>query len=114
MRAQRRSWELTQDELGSLVLNGTRGHVSRVERGIASPNAREILAYPLVFGVYAPDLFPLFFAEVANAIIEGTDQLQRTLESQATPKSVRKCNFVGEARARVLSALAQSNHERNA
>jgi len=105
LRTQRRAWELSQEELASLVCPGDRQRVSSVEQGRAQPNAREILAYPLIFGVKAAELFPLFAAGVVDELTQRLDRFQETVADQRSPRAGRKRELLEEARKRVLQTL---------
>ena len=80
LRTLRREWGMSQKELAGLMLRGDRYRVSCVERNLAPPNAAEILAYSVLFGMPPAELFPAFYDEVEEALIERAYALDEALE----------------------------------
>ena len=94
LRTQRRQWELTQVELASLLPKGSRNRVSRVERGLTPPDATEILAYALIFGSSARDLFPRFAGDIDDAVMQHAYKLHRRLERADSAVAGRKRQLI--------------------
>jgi transcriptional regulator with XRE-family HTH domain len=90
LRTLRREWGLSQAEMASLLPKGSRSRVSRVERGVARPNAEEILAYRLIFGSPAKKLFPTFVEETVDAVMRGVYRMHRQVEKHQSAHSRRK------------------------
>lgn len=101
LRTLRRRWGLTQDEVAALLRNGGRNRVSRVERGLIPPNAEEILAYRLIFGVSAKNLFPAFHVDVEDRLMRAAYQLNRGVQDASSPKERRKRVLTEQMLARV-------------
>ena len=80
LRTLRNEWGLTQKELASLLPKGDRNRVSFVERGIIPPNAGEILAYSLIFGLSGQAIFRRLSSETDEAVMQGAYRLYRSLE----------------------------------
>ena len=80
LRTLRREWGMSQKELAGLMLRGDRNRVSRVERNLAPPNAAEIVAYSVLFGMPPAQLFPAFYDEVEERLIERAYALDNNLE----------------------------------
>lgn len=71
---------MSQKELAGLMLRGDRNRVSRVERNLAPPNAAEIVAYSVLFGMPPAELFPAFYDEIEERLIERAYTLDESLE----------------------------------
>lgn len=100
LRTHRRGWCLTQKEVASLLPNGSRNRVSRVERGLTSPNAEEILAYRLIFGCSAKTAFPKLYQKVEEVVMRQAYRLGNRYKSSAAPRAIRKVKLVKEIFAR--------------
>lgn len=79
LRPLRREWGLTQADLASLLPKGGRNRVSRIERGLAPPNAQEIVAYALIFGSPSEIIFRGFHAETCDLVLREARRLHRRL-----------------------------------
>ena len=90
LRTLRREWELTQDDVAALLPKAGRDRVSRVEREIAPPNAQEIVAYSLIFGLPPAEIFPRQVGEVPDAVMRGAYRLYQKVEHRTTPPARRK------------------------
>lgn len=107
LRTLRREWGFTQEELARLVLRGYRERVSRVERGIAQPNAPEILAYSLIFGFSPEAIFPAFRAKVEDAVMRQALALYEQLDESDSKDAMRKKSLLRSMQARALGKLGQ-------
>ncbi len=90
LRTLRREWELTQEEVAALLPKASRDRVSRVERGMTPPNAQEILAYPMIFGLPAGKIFPREVGDVPDAVMRAAYRLHRKVEHEKSAKAARK------------------------
>lgn len=90
LRTHRRAWRLTQDNLAALLPRGDRNRVSDVERSKAPPNAAEIIAYAVIFGLSPRQLFPQYFAEVEETVIRNAYALHQALSDDRSPPAARK------------------------
>lgn len=89
LRTQRRMYGFTQEELAGLIGRGGRERVSGVERALAQPNAAEILAYSVLFGLKPAELFPAFYDQVEEKLIEAAYALdEQTIETK--PKDAKR------------------------
>lgn len=100
LRSLRRQWGLTQAEMLSLLPKGGRYRVSRVERGMAPPNAQEIVAYKLIFGSSTKALFPRFCADVEEAVMQRAYRLHKKLARKKTREAQRKVKLLERMLAR--------------
>ncbi|MBV9829702.1 MAG: helix-turn-helix transcriptional regulator [Alphaproteobacteria bacterium] len=100
LRTLRRQWGLTQEEVASLLPKGDRNRVSDVERGRALPNAEEIVAYAVIFGLCAREMFPRYYFQVEEAVMIKAYALSEALQSLKSPIAEKKCDLVEEMLAR--------------
>lgn len=108
LRTLRREWGLSQEEVASLLPKGGRNRVSRVERGVAQPNAQEILAYSLIFGLTAETIFAQLSDETEEVVVRGTIRLYERLEGDSSIEASYKRKLMDQIRARALSGVQQS------
>lgn len=101
LRTLRREWGMTQGDLARLVPRGSRRRVSGVERGLTPPNAGEILAYSLLFGLPPAEIFPAFYDATEEYVIERSYALDDRLheEGGSTASHTRKLLRAALARA---------------
>ena len=91
LRSLRRRWSLSQREVALLVGASGRNRVSRVERGVALPNALEMLAYPLIFGSSARAIFPGLYEECEEVVMRSAyDLYQRLTDDQFAGTKLRR------------------------
>lgn len=82
------------------MLSGGRSRVSDVERAKAKPNAAEILAYSLLFGMPPGEIFPEFYETVEAALIERAYALDERLPDDGLRKTEQKRRLLHKALAR--------------
>jgi hypothetical protein len=104
----RREWGLTQGELASLLPRGDRNRVSRVERALSSPNAAEMIAFSLAFGLPAKAIFRKLSEDTVEILMRGAYRLYRKVEGATNPELARKREFVEQLRARVIDSANQT------
>ncbi len=105
LRTHRRKWGLSQREVASLLPKGDRNRVSDVERGKASPNAVEIVAYRLMFGASAQKAFPHFHAKVEDAVMQRAYRLHKRMEGRTAPLAQRKRELTEHMLARATGKV---------
>jgi transcriptional regulator with XRE-family HTH domain len=104
LRAHRKRSGLSQNDVASLVGTQTGASISRHERFRRQPTLPTALAYELVFGIPAQELFPGVFEGVKKATLARANALAgelRALPSARRP--VRKINLLQEILARSQS-----------
>ncbi len=102
LRARRKEWCLTQQELAGLV--GTyREKVRDVECGRVLPTSHELLAYAFVFGRATSEIFPAYAEAVQDAVMASAYRLSQNLEGDESPKGRRKNELIQDMLARVTS-----------
>ncbi|MBL6613173.1 MAG: hypothetical protein ISP45_04125 [Reyranella sp.] len=107
LRAQRRRWCLSQKDLAALLPSGSRNRVSLVERGIAAPNAREILAYRLIFGAPTRTTFPHFHRTVEDLVMSRAYKMHRRLEGRRWPRAERRRELMEAMLARATRRITK-------
>ena len=107
LRTHRLKWELRQKDLAALVPDTGDHRVSYVERNLRPPNAREILAYGLIFGVLPEDLFPSLVSEVEDTVLRNAYYEHQKCEGNASPKASRRRAFLESILARAADRVGQ-------
>lgn len=107
LRTLRREWGLTQEEVAFLLPKAGRNRVSRVERGVVQPNAVEILAYSLIFGLSAETIFARMSDETGEAVVRGTFRLYERLEGDSSIGASYKRKLMDQIRVRALGGVQQ-------
>jgi transcriptional regulator with XRE-family HTH domain len=107
LRSQRRKWALTQRELAELLGNMSAAAVSKYETLARTPSLKVMLAFELLFGEPASELFPAIAQRVRRAVLRNAAALRDRLAANRDARSVRKCRLLDEAITRL-----QQLHER--
>ena len=102
VRTRRLLSGLLQKELRALLPGAGRNRVSTTERDLHPPNGGEILAYEVIFGLPARELFPKRYAEVEEAVIDRAYALHRSLEGKTDAKSLKLRIFLEGILARAV------------
>lgn len=100
LRTLRLGWRLTQEEVASLLPKGSRNRVADVEQGVAPPNAEEIVAYSVIFGVPAEAIFPELHADIEDAVVRGAYALHEKAEGDKSLPGHRRRQLAEEILAR--------------
>jgi hypothetical protein len=100
LRTHRLKGELSQKELAVLVPRTGINRVWHVERNLRPPNAREILAYWMIFGLLPDEIFPGAVSEVEEAVLRNAYSLYQKYEGDTSAKAVRKRAFLEAIAAR--------------
>ena len=108
LRTLRREWGLTQEELASLLPKGDRNRVSRVERVLTPPNATEMIAFSLAFGLPVEAIFPKLAEDTDEIVMRSAYRLHQRLKGATSPELVRKREFLDQLRARAVSRINQA------
>lgn len=108
LRAHRLRWGLRQKDLCVLVPQAGRNRVSCVERNVRPPNAREILAYGLIFGALPEQLFPGLVAEVEETVLCNAYTLYLELETEGSEGAERRRTFLEGILARAVERLGRT------
>jgi transcriptional regulator with XRE-family HTH domain len=90
LRTYRKEWQLTQEELSSLIPGCNRNRVSKVELGKTRPRAAELLAYMLIFDCAPHEIFPELTGEVEDGVMRAAAEFDRKLAAGKSPPPARK------------------------
>jgi transcriptional regulator with XRE-family HTH domain len=105
LRTLRRQWGLTQEEVASLLPKGDRNRVSDVERGLALPNAEEILAYAVVFGLCGKSMFPRYYDQVEETVMRRAYEFSNRIEPVKTSADRKKYDLTTQMFARATGKV---------
>src|ERR1019366_3407404 len=95
LRAHRKRSGLSQSEVALLVGSQTGACVSRHERFRRQPTLQTALAYEIIFGTAARDLFPGLFADVQKVTLARANTLAEILRASPTVShAVHKLNLL--------------------
>jgi DNA-binding XRE family transcriptional regulator len=100
LRTYRKEWQLTQDELASLVPGCNRNRVSNIERGKIPPRATELLAYVLIFDCAPQEIFPQLAEGVEDGVMRAAAEFDRKLAKDKSPAAARKVGLLEGLSAR--------------
>jgi len=95
LRAYRRIFRLSQEEMATLVGLNSRVHVSRIEQGRRDPSFSTALAYAALFKVSLCELFPHNTTEVKSGLWERAQTLSEEVRDSDAPYAAHKANFLG-------------------
>lgn len=101
LRTQRLKAGLQQKDLRALIPGSSCNGVSCVERNQRPPNAREILAYEVIFGTLSSELFPGLVLEIERGVLRNARRLHRRLAKQSSEDARRVRAFLDTIIARV-------------
>jgi transcriptional regulator with XRE-family HTH domain len=96
VRAYRRRWGFTQDELAFMMGFKSRSVVSKLERSTYVPTLLVGYALDSLFGTRDADLFPSLFLEVEAAVLARAYELYERIQGSAAPMTRTKLDFLEE------------------
>jgi transcriptional regulator with XRE-family HTH domain len=108
VRACRRRWGLTQEELAMLLGVESSTTVSRIERSVRTPTAAVLVACSILFGLSHAELFPSLYEAVEEGVANAAKTLYDQLGEQTDSSSLRKREFVEALFLRIGSAQTAS------
>ena len=97
VRAQRKHWALSQNELARL-LNRSPARLSRYESGEDPPDLETVLGLQVVFGAPARRFFPTLYSVTEEAIMRRAAELDKRL--------VGKIGYTADRQRRLLKGMA--------
>jgi transcriptional regulator with XRE-family HTH domain len=104
LRTNRMKLGFTQQDVSALVPRTGHNRVSYVERNKRPPNAREILAYRLIFDTLPEGVFPGLVSDVEEAVARGAYRLHQKYARDSSPVAKRKCATLREIHARAAKS----------
>lgn len=102
LRRERRKWGLTQRDLAQLVGLKSRARISDLEQGSCLPTAEQLLAFQLIFGMTAPQLFPHLAAEEEASVLGNAATIMKSMESNLTLRAKRKHDCLRQIQSRAV------------
>ncbi len=106
LRTHRRRHGFTQRQVALLLGCRAGSKASRYERGVRVPTLETILAYELVFGVPARDLFPEVFAAIQAGLTDRVRALYQELDAApVTPQVQQQLSGLWDALVRMGASL---------
>jgi len=109
IKAHRRRWNFSQQELAFLLGYGNNSTVSRIEQGKQEPSIPDLIALELLFEKAACRLFPDLYSEISSKLLYRLDMFEQHLcEEPATQTNHEKLDAIRSARR----SLAQDNENR--
>ena len=97
VRAQRKHWALSQNEL-AMLLNRSPARLSRYESGEDPPDLETVLGLQVVFGAAPRKVFPSFYSVTEEAVMRRAAELDQRL--------VGKIGYTADRKRRLLKAMA--------
>ncbi|MDE2166085.1 MAG: hypothetical protein KGJ66_07085 [Alphaproteobacteria bacterium] len=83
-----------------MLPKGSRNRVADVEQSVSPPNAEEIVAYSVIFGVPGEAIFPPFYADIEDAVARGAYALYQNAEDDKSLQGHRRRKLAEEILAR--------------
>jgi transcriptional regulator with XRE-family HTH domain len=106
VRAYRRRWGFTQDELAFLIGYKSRSVVSKLESSGKLPTVDIGFALYTVFGTHNTELFPSVLREVEAGVLARARELYERIQGTTTPMARAKLDFLEDL-------LASAEKQRN-
>mgnify|MGYP001611526195 CR=1 FL=1 len=111
VRHVRRKWSLSQPEIAELLGIGDK-HLSHIERRGFGMSARVLIAFEIVFGRRAADLFPALYDETEDTVVRNLYVFQQKLEDKSSLRAAKKRVFVDRALNKVIkNTITPKEHE---
>jgi len=104
VRTHRRRWALTQEEVAALLGFDSRTVISRIEQGERLPSLESALALEVLFGTAPRVMFPQFYAEVEETVMQRAYLLHEGLIQSTSPRQKRKCELLEDALHRAVQS----------
>ena len=104
VRTKRRHWALTQKELAYLIGIEGRTGITRIEQGERLPTIEIALALEVLFGTPPRTMFPHFYAETEETLMQRALLLHERLIQGTSPTEKRKCELLEQALARATQS----------
>lgn len=101
LRTHRRTWGLTQRELGCLIGSASSAQISLYENGKRAPKIEVALACQAIFGVAPSIMFPDTYALVEEEVMRNMAQMDLALQNTTNPSDLRKRELFSLALSRV-------------
>ena len=104
LRALRKQWPLTQDELALLLGLSSQGTISRYERVGGLPTSLALIRLEIIFEGKLRGLYPKAFSDAEMFIIRRARMLLRELEDQNSETAALKRKLLADLISRIESS----------
>jgi len=101
VRHRRRSLDVTQQELATLLGRVCRSHLSKLERGKRLPSLGVAIACEVLFGEQIDQLFPDLYRQIAEEVIGQLRKFLLSIDAGTSPRRMRTKQLIEEALARI-------------
>lgn len=98
-------------ELAALLGVESSTTVSRIERSVRRPTATNLVAYSVLFGLPAHELFVSLHDQIEKGVHAAAQRLYDELEHKIDGQSLRKREFLEKVMMRARSSNNQSKYE---
>lgn len=96
IRAHRKRWALTQDELAGLLGLTSQGTISQYEGTEKRPIVEILIGAKTIFNVPCHEMFPRVYEEVERDLVVRAKELLAKLDAGADPVTFTKRAFLGD------------------
>lgn len=103
LKAYRKRYGFTQQELAILVGLASKVTVSQYECSVRLPHLRAAIALELLFDVPIAELFPAVVETAANDLAARLHELEKQISSGQTGRSEQKAQTLVDVRARLAA-----------
>lgn len=103
LRAHRKHWKLSEEELARLLGGVSASLICRIEKGTRKPTGPFLLGCEVLFGVKPRDLFPALFQGTQEVVIRHAAKLSIALEGKVDRASIQKRELLDDMISRVDS-----------
>ena len=103
LSAHRKRWALTKKELAHLIGYYSHHAVSRCETELRQPGVRLVLGCEVVFGLPARRLFPAFYSQVEDLVMERAALLDQSIRDRDDAGAQRKRDLLKDMVERAQS-----------
>ena len=101
LRHRRRSLDLTQRELATLLGRVCRAHLSKLERGKRMPSLGVAIACEVLFDERIEQLFPDLYQQIAEEVAVQLKTFLLSIDAGTNPRRLRRKKLIEEALARI-------------
>lgn len=96
IRAHRKRWALTQEELAALLGLTSQGTVSQYEGTEKRPGIEILIGAKTIFNVPCREMFPRMYEDVERQLLVRAKELHAKMEASADPATLKKRAFLGD------------------
>lgn len=101
IRAHRKRWTLTQEELATLLGLTTQAAVSQYEGTGKRPGIEILIAAKTIFNVSCREMFPRVYDEIEGELLARAQALHKRIEGRGDVSAATKLKFLAELIQRI-------------